>query len=101
MSSINRVLRNIAATKEQTSHTHHLSSATAAATADSVYDKLRMFNGQAAAASWAWYGAAASVNYLNNLVASVKFTGGIGTVTITNIAARARPALIQSLRRHD
>ena len=62
MSSINRVLRNIAATKEQTSHTHHLSSATAAATADSVYDKLRMFNGQAAAASWAWYGAAASAS---------------------------------------
>ena len=26
-------------------------------TPDSVYDKLRMFNGQAA--SWAWYGAAA------------------------------------------
>ena len=32
---------------------HHLS----AAAADSVYDKLRMFNGQAAAAAgWAWYG---------------------------------------------
>ena len=59
VSSINRVLRNIAATKEQTSHTHHLSSAAASA-ADSVYDKLRMFNGQAAAASWAWYGAAAA-----------------------------------------
>ena len=63
MSSINRVLRNIAASKEQTSQSHHLSSAvSAAATADSVYDKLRMFNGQAAAASWAWYGAAASAS---------------------------------------
>ena len=63
VSSINRVLRNIAASKEQTSQSHHLSSAvSAAATADSVYDKLRMFNGQAAAASWAWYGAAASAS---------------------------------------
>ena len=51
MSSINRVLRNLASSKEQSSH--HLS----AAAADSVYDKLRMFNGQAAAAAgWAWYG---------------------------------------------
>ena len=63
VSSINRVLRNIASSKEQSVGHHTLGSAAAAAasSADSVYDKLRMFNGQAAAASWAsWYGAAAS-----------------------------------------
>ena len=41
-------------TKEQGSH-HQV-------TPDSVYDKLRMFNGQAA--SWAWYGATPSATHL-------------------------------------
>lgn len=56
VSSINRVLRNLAAQKEQQS-----------SAPESVYDKLRMFNGQA---GWAWYGTAAGAPHLTGLTHS-------------------------------
>ena len=68
------MLRNLVSTKEQSAVAHHMSAADS-----SVYDKLRMFNGQAAAASWAWYGAAAASNPAAAVAASSPHLHGLTT----------------------
>jgi len=69
VSSINRVLRNLASQKEQQA---------SSAQSESVYDKLRMFNGQAP--SWAWYPGTPAAPHLAGLAAG------------PNAAAAALPA---------
>ncbi|XP_014229940.1 paired box protein Pax-6-like isoform X2 [Trichogramma pretiosum] len=61
VSSINRVLRNLASQKEQ-----QAVSVQAHQGAESVYDKLRMFNGQTAGWPHAWYSATPSHHSLTS-----------------------------------
>lgn len=81
VSSINRVLRNLASQKE-----HQIQQQN-----ESVYDKLRMFNGQSS--GWAWYPAAAAAATVTCSTAnvptplSIQAPSGITNITASSITS--------------